>query len=334
MLRYIVKRLVWLIPVLIGVTFLAFLLLHLIPGDPAQVMLGERATPEQLAQLREDLGLNDPFLVQYARFLGRVLSGDLGRSIHTHEQIAVELMERFPATLELALAAMFVTTVVGVTAGVIAAVRPHSWFDNLSMTGALIGVSMPIFWLGLLVIWAFSVQLGWLPPSGRLSHDIQLETITGLHLVDSVLTANWPAFWDSLAHLLLPAVVLGTIPMAIIARMTRASMLEVLEQDYIRTAKVKGLRGHVILVRHALKNAFLPVLTVMGLQFGALLSGAVLTETIFSWPGIGRYVVNAILSRDIPVVQGTILFIATLFVLINLITDILYKAVDPRIRLE
>jgi len=332
MLNYIVKRLLLLIPVLLGVSFLAFILIHLVPGDPAQVMLGERATPQALAQLRQNLGLNDPLYVQYLRFLGHILQGNFGRSIQTQDPVLDDLATHFPATLELTIAAMFIAVVFGITAGTIAAVRQYSIFDNVSMVGALVGVSMPIFWLGLLLIWIFAQVLGWLPPSSRLSVTTDLHAITGLYVLDALLTGNFPALVDALKHLLLPSLALATIPLSIIARMTRSSMLEVLHQDYIRTARAKGLTENVVIFKHALKNAFLPVLTVMGLQFGSLLGGAVMTETIFSWPGIGRLMYNAILARDFPVVQGGILFIALLFVLINLLVDVLYKFFDPKIR--
>lgn len=334
MLNFITRRLLLLIPVLIGVSFLAFSLLYLIPGDPARSMLGEKANETQLEQLREDLGLNDAFIVQYGRFIGHIVTGDLGESIKSQEPVKNELRTRLPATAELTMFAMFLAVVIGVLAGVISAVKQYSWFDNVSMTGALFGVSLPIFWLGLMMIWLFSVKLHLLPPSGRLSNDIDLTKITNLYILDSILTGNWAAFKDSFKHLLMPGLALGTIPMAIIARMTRSSMLEVMKQDYIRTANAKGLARFIVVFHHALKNAFLPVLTVIGLQFGFLLGGAVLTETIFSWPGVGRYVYLAILGRDYPVVQSTILVIATVFVFVNLITDLLYKFVDPRIRYD
>lgn len=334
MLKYIIRRLFMLIPVLLGVSILTFSLIHLIPGDPARSMLGEKATEVQLELLRADLGLNDPYIVQYGRFLGDILQGDLGRSIQSKENIAFEIMHKLPATIELTIFAMILAITVGVIAGVIAAVKQYSWFDNISMTGALFGVSLPIFWLGLMMIWIFSVVFGILPPSGRLASGTSLHTITNFYLLDSILTGNWLAFKDAFFHLLMPGVALGTIPMAIIARMTRSSMLEVMRQDYIRTADAKGLRKHLIVFQHALKNAFLPVLTVIGLQFGLLLGGAVLTETIFSWPGIGRYVYLAVLSRDYPIVQSTILIVATIFVLVNLVTDLLYKYFDPRIRYD
>lgn len=332
MTNYIIKRLLLLIPVLLGVSFLAFIMIHLIPGDPAQVMLGERATPQALAQLRQSLGLNDPLYVQYLRFLGHILQGNFGRSIMTQNPVLDDLASHFPATLELTIAAMFIAVVFGITAGTIAAVKQYSIFDNVSMVGALVGVSMPIFWLGLLLIWIFAQVLGWLPPSSRLSVATNLHSITNLNVLDALLTGNFPALADALKHLVLPSLALATIPLSIIARMTRSSMLEVMNQDYIRTARAKGLTENVVIFKHALKNAFLPVLTVMGLQFGSLLGGAVMTETIFSWPGIGRMLYIAIMARDFPVVQGGILFIALLFVLINLLVDVLYKFFDPKIR--
>ena len=334
MLTYIVRRLLLLIPVLIGVSILAFSLLRLIPGDPAKSMLGNKATAAQLQSLRAELKLDDPLPIQYKNYMGEILTGDLGKSIKSHESVLKEISTRLPATIELSVFALIIAIVVGVLAGIISAAKRHSWFDHLSMTGALFGVSMPIFWLGLMMIWLFSVTLHWLPPSGRLSVGMHLKLITNFYLIDSILTGNWPAFKDSLQHILMPALALGTIPMAIIARMTRSSMLEVLNQDFIRTANAKGLSKYLVIFKHALKNAFLPVLTVIGFQFGFLLGGAVLTETIFSWPGVGRYVYQSILSRDYPVVQSTILIIAVIFVLINLVTDILYKYFDPRIRYD
>ncbi|GGB54035.1 ABC transporter permease subunit [Virgibacillus dakarensis] len=334
MLKYIVQRLLMLIPVLIGVSILTFSLIHLIPGDPARSMLGEKATEAQLESLRAELGLNDPYIIQYGRFIGDILQGDLGESVQSKENIGYELLHKLPATIELTIFAMILAIVIGIFAGVIAAVKQYSWFDNISMTGALFGVSLPIFWLGLMMIWLLSVKLNILPPSGRLTAGIKLDTITNFYLLDSILTGNWSAFKDAFSHLLMPGLALGTIPMAIIARMTRSSMLEVMRQDFIRTASAKGLKKHLVVFQHALKNAFLPVLTVIGLQFGLLLGGAVLTETIFSWPGVGRYVYLAVLGRDYPVVQSTILMIATIFVLVNLLTDILYKYVDPRIRFD
>ncbi len=331
MTSYIIKRLIALIPIILGVALSVFLLIHLIPGDPAQTMLGERATQETIAQLRESMGLNDPLYVQFIRFFNRLLHGDLGRSIMSNNKVLEEITQRFPATLELSIFAMFFAVFVGIPVGIFAATHQNSIFDNLSMLIALIGVSMPIFWLGLMFIWLFAVNLGWLPPSSRLSVGIELNTITNLYIIDSIISFNWEAFKNTISHLILPSVALGTIPMAIIARMTRSSMLEVLRQDYIRTAYSKGLKDRVVVYKHALKNAFIPIITVVGLQFGVLLGGAVLTETIFSWPGLGKYLIDAIYARDFPVVQGGILFFAITFVLVNLLVDISYAAIDPRI---
>jgi len=334
MLSYIIKRALGVIPVLLCVSMLVFGFVRLIPGDPALVMLGERATPENIARVREQLGLNKPVYEQYLTFLGNALHGDLGRSILRQEPVTQEIIRRFPATIELALAALLFAIAVGIPAGVISAVRRGSWFDSSSMLVALTGVSMPIFWLGLMLIYLFAVVLHLLPTGGRLDAGTHLAPITNLVLVDSLLRGNMPVFIQGLRHLALPALALGTIPMAIIARMTRSSMLEVLGQDYIRTAHAKGLMARTVVVRHALRNAWLPIITVVGLQVGILLSGAILTETVFSWPGIGRWLVDAIFARDYPIVQGVTLIIALIFVVVNLSVDILYALVDPRIRFE
>jgi peptide/nickel transport system permease protein len=332
------------------VTLVIFLLMRLIPGDPAIAMLGEHASTENVERIREQLGLNRPLFLdrealergdyggffdsQYVRLLGRLIRLDLGASIHRRIPIANELKLRFPATVELALVSMVLAVMIGVPAGIASAARRNSLLDGVSMIGSLIGVSMPIFWLGLMEIMLFAVLLDWLPVGGRLSHDIELETVTGLMLVDSIITSNWPALRDVLEHLAMPAFALATIPMAIIARMTRSSMLDVLREDYIRTATAKGLRERTVLARHALRNALLPVVTIIGLQTGSLLAGAILTETIFSWPGIGKWVYDAILGRDYPVVQGGTLLIAVVFVLANLLVDLSYAFLDPRIHYD
>lgn len=334
MINYIIKRLLALIPILIGVAVIVFLIVHLIPGDPAQTMLGERASDEALAKLREDMGLNDPLPVQFWRYVKNLLRGDLGRSIMSNNPVSSELAQRFPATLELSFFAMVFAVFVGVPAGIFASVKQNSWFDNLSMLVALIGVSMPIFWLGLMFIWLFAVELGWFPPSSRIGVGLDFAPITNLYVIDSILQLNFTALKDIVHHLVLPAVALGTIPMAIIARMTRSSMLEVLRKDFIRTAYAKGLKRKIVIFKHALKNAMVPIITVVGLQFGVLLGGAVMTETIFSWPGLGKYLVDAIYARDFPIVQGGILFFAGVFVLVNLIVDLSYALVDPRIQYE
>jgi peptide/nickel transport system permease protein len=332
--KFLVRRLLSLIPVLVGISLLVFLFIHFIPGDPIWVMLGDFATEESVAELRQDLGLDEPLHVQYVKYVGRLLQGDLGESIHTRNPITSDLATRLPASLELAITAMLIASLIGIPAGVISAMNHRSLIDSLSMVGALIGVSLPIYVLGLFAIWIFAVQLGWLPPGGRLSPDIELERITGFHVLDSIVTRNWTALGDSLKHLTIPSIVLATVPMAIIARITRASLLEVFSQDFVRTARSKGLRERSVVTRHVLKNAMLPVITVIGIQFGVILSGAVLTETIFSWPGIGRWVYEAIQKRDYPVVQGMTLFIGVVFLLSSLVVDALYVWLDPRIRYE
>jgi len=334
MINYIIKRLLALIPILIGVAVIVFLIVHLIPGDPAQTMLGERATDEALQRLREQMGLNDPLPVQFWRYVKDLLRGDLGRSIMSNNPVSAELAQRFPATLELSFFAIMFAVLVGIPAGIFASINQTSWFDNLSMLIALMGVSMPIFWLGLMFIWLFAVELGWFPPSSRIGVGLDFTPITNLYVIDSILQLNFSALKDILHHLVLPAVALGTIPMAIIARMTRSSMLEVLRKDFIRTAYAKGLKRKVVIFKHALKNAMVPIITVVGLQFGVLLGGAVMTETIFSWPGLGKYLVDAIYARDFPIVQGGILFFAGVFVIVNLIVDLSYALVDPRIQYE
>jgi len=332
MLKYIAKRLLLLIPVLLGVSLFVFLVLHLFTADPAAMMLGQHATAEQVAALREELGFNKPLYVQFGVFLSQILQGDLGRSLMTRAPVTDELLSRFPATIELAVMAMLIATVIGVTVGVISAVKQYSIFDYLSMVGALLGVSMPIFWLGLMLIILFSVILGWLPVSGRITVGMEPAAITHFYLLDSLLIGDWEAFKSAVSHLILPSVALASYSMAIIARMTRSTMLEVIRQDYIRTARAKGLVERVVVFKHALRNALIPVVTVIGLQMGSLLGGAVLTETVFSWPGIGSFIVNAILAGDFPVVQGGVLMVATIFVVVNLIVDILYAYLDPRIK--
>lgn len=332
--RYLVKRSLTLILVLLGVSLLVFGFVRLIPGDPAVVMLGERATPESIERVRAQLGLDKPVHEQYLIFVANALRGDLGTSVLRQEPVTREIIRRFPATIELAFAAMIIATFLGVPLGILSAVKRDSWFDASSMIVALTGVSMPIFWLGLMLIFLFAVTLRWLPSGARLDANAQYDPITNLVLLDSLMQANIALFAQGLRHLVLPAIALGTIPMAIIARMTRSSMLEVLNQDYVRTARAKGLKERSVILRHALRNALLPVITIVGLQVGILLSGAILTETVFSWPGIGRWLVDAIYARDYPIVQGVTLTIAIIFVVINLIVDILYTFIDPRVRLD
>jgi len=331
LLNYIIKRLFALIPVLIGVLILIFLLIHFIPGDPAISMLGEKASKEQVAEIRESLGLNEALHIQFFRYVNRLFHLDMGRSILTRNQVLVEISNRFPATVELTIFAMIFAVGIGVPIGILSAINHNSWFDTLCMVGALIGVSMPIFWLGLMLIWLFAVNLGLLPSSSRLTIGIELNNITNLYILDSILQGNFKAFIDSLKHLILPSIALGSIPMSMIARMTRSSMLEVIKKDYIRTAYAKGLKNRVVIYKHALKNALIPIITVIGLQVGILLGGAILTETIFSWPGLGKFLIDAIYKRDYPTVQGVVLFFSLVFVLVNLFVDLLYTTVDPRI---
>ncbi|MFZ5824159.1 MAG: ABC transporter permease [Bacillota bacterium] len=334
MFRYLAKRIGLAIPTAFGVLLIIFLLMRAIPGDPARLLLGERATPDQIAALRERMGLNDPLWVQFFRFMGEVLSGDLGTSIQSRQPVVDEIMARYPATIELALLAMLIATLFGVLVGVVSAVFRNSIFDYGTMAGALVGVSMPIFWLGLVLMMFFSVQLQWFPAGGRLNSRLIWDGATQFVVLESLFTGRLDFFRDGLRHLVLPAFALATIPLSIIARITRSSMLEVLNLDYIRTARAKGLSWGRVNFRHALKNALLPVVTIIGLQVGLLLGGAVLTETIFSWPGIGRFIVMAIESRDYPVVQGGIAMITLAMILINLLVDMLYTLIDPRIRYQ
>jgi peptide/nickel transport system permease protein len=331
---YAIKRFLTIVPVLIGISLIVFSFIHLIPGDPAVAMLGERATPQRVAEVRAQLGLDRPLSIQYIIYVGKVLRGDLGASILRGDPVLRDLVRRFPATVELATSAILIAITVGVPMGIIAAVWRNSLFDGVSRLVALTGVSMPIFWLGLMLAWFFGVVLGWLPTGFRLGTEVTLVPVTNFNILDSLLTRNPAAFASSLRHLILPALCLSTIPMAVIARMTRASLLEVLSQDYIRTAESKGLPQQAVILRHAMRNALLPIMTVTGLQVGRLLAGAILTETIFSWPGIGLWIYESIQARDYPIVQGATLFIATIFVTVNLLTDVLYAAVDPRIKYD
>ena len=334
MLAYIIRRILILIPTLLGVSVIVFLMLHLTPGDPAELLLGERATPQALDEMREHLGLKEPLYVQYGMFLKRLMQGDLGETIWTRQKVWTEVTQRFPATIELSVAALVISCFFGILFGIVSATRQYSIFDYLSMLGALAGVSMPIFWLGLVFMLIFSLHLGWLPLSGRLSIGVDLEVITNFYILDAILTRNWTALKDAVWHIILPAVTLSTIPTAIVARMTRSAMLDVLRQDYIKTAKAKGLSKMMIIFKHALRNALIPVVTTIGLQFGVLLGGAILTETIFAWPGVGKWMYDAVMQRDYMVIQGGTLFIAALFVMINLAVDVLYAVINPRISMR
>lgn len=317
-----------------GVTLIAFALIHLAPGDPVRTMLGQHATQQEIDEIRVKYGLDQPLYVQYFIWLGDVLQGDLGRSILTREYVTTEIGARFPNTIELAIAAMMFATVIGVLAGVISATKQYSIADYSMMGVALFGISMPVFWLGIMLMMIFGVFLGWLPIGGRIDLLLPFTRITGFMVVDSIITGNGAALISVLRHLILPSIALGTIPMAIIARTTRSSMLEVLRQDFIRTQRAKGLSERKVIFKHAIRNAMVPVVTVIGLNFGLLLSGAILTETVFSWPGVGRLVVDAVYARDYPLVIGCILVFALVFVIVNLITDILYTYIDPRIHYD
>ena len=334
MIGYILKRLLQLIPVILGVTIIAFSLIHIAPGDPARTMLGQHATQKEINEIRDKYGLDEPIIVQYVIWLSDVIRGDLGRSIITNDLVINEISSRFPNTIELAITAMLFAILIGGLAGIISASRQYSVTDYTVMGVALFGISMPVFWLGIMLMMIFGVILGWLPIGGRIDLFIPYQRITGFLIIDSIITLNFPALISSIKHLILPAIALGTIPMAMIARVTRSSMLEVLRQDFIRTERAKGLSERAVIYKHAVRNAMVPVVTVIGLNFGLLLAGAILTETVFSWPGLGRLVVEAVYERDYPLVVGCILFFAVVFVIVNLITDILYTYIDPRIKYE
>ena len=333
MIQFILRRASLVVPTFLGVTLLTFALIHLVPGDPVEILAGERGIePARHAALRADLGLDKPMLVQYGIYLGGVFQGDLGKSIITKESVLDEFLDRFPATIELSVCALIFALLAGLPAGVLAAVRRGTVFDHTVMGISLTGYSMPIFWWALLLILWFSVYLGWTPVSGRLSFQYFIEAKTGFMLVDTLLADEPGAFVSAVRHLILPSIVLGTIPLAVIARMTRSSMLEVLGEDYVRTARAKGVSPFQVITVHALRNALIPVITVIGLQTGVLLAGAILTETIFSWPGIGKWLVESIYRRDYPAVQGGVLLVASVIITINLIVDLLYGLVNPRIR--
>jgi dipeptide transport system permease protein len=327
------KRVALVVPTFIGITLLVFTLIRLIPGDPVEALSGERGmTEERYHRLIHEFGLDRPLPVQYADYVWKALHGDLGVSVITHEPVFSEFMARFPATVELSVVAMLLAVAIGLPAGIVAAVKRNTAWDYSVMGASLTGYSMPIFWWGLLLILFFSVWLGWTPVSGRIAIQYDIAPITGFMLVDSLLAADKGAFRSALSHLILPAIVLGTIPLAVIARMTRSSMLEVLREDYVRTARAKGAGRVRVVAIHALRNALIPVVTVIGLQVGSLLAGAILTETIFSWPGIGKWLVEAIHRRDYAAVQGGILMTATIIIGVNLIVDVLYGVINPRIR--
>jgi peptide/nickel transport system permease protein len=331
-LRFAVRRLLLLIPILVGLSVLVFLFVRALPGGPETALLGERATPERVAEVRETYGLNRPIHEQYFTFVRRVAQGDLGVSVETRRPVTEEIKRRFPATVELAGTAILFAVAVGIPLGYVAARRQGSWIDNASTVGSLVGISIPVFALGYLLKYVFAVRLGWLPSSGRESPTSFSEHPTGFYVLDGLITGNPAASWEAIRHLILPAIALGTIPLAFITRITRAAVLEVSNEDYVRTAEAKGLERSVISRRHVLRNAMLPVTTVIGLQSGLLLSGAVLTETVFAFNGMGSYLAGAVFARDYAVLQGGVLFLAIIFVVVNLIVDLAYGFLDPRVR--
>jgi len=333
MFFYILRRIGLLLPTFVGVTIAAFSFIRLLPGDPVLLMAGERGlTPERHAELLKQFGFDRPLWEQYFEYFSGVLHGDLGVSLVTKNPVLGEFFTLFPATFELSLCAMIFATMLGIPAGVTAAVKRGTWFDQSIMGTALVGYSMPIFWWGLLLIILFSGILGWTPVSGRISLMYYFPQVTGFMLIDSVLSGQKGAFASALSHLILPTIVLGTIPLAVIARQTRSAMLEVLGEDYVRTARAKGLSPIRVVGVHALRNALIPVITTIGLQIGVLLGGAILTETIFSWPGIGKWMVDSIFRRDYPSVQGGLLLIAVIVMFVNLVVDLLYGLINPKIR--
>ncbi|TWG94875.1 dipeptide transport system permease protein [Mesorhizobium sp. J18] len=333
MFRFILGRLAVLIPTFIGVSIIAFAFIRVLPGDPVMLMSGERVmSQERYEQISHALGYDRPLFVQYFDYLGGILTGDFGNSIVTRRPVLDDFMALFPATLELSFCAMFIAVLIGVPAGVFAAIKRGSFFDQTIMSTALVGYSMPIFWWGLLLIIVFSGMLGWTPVSGRISLLYYFPPVTGFMLIDSLLSGQEGAFASAASHLILPSIVLATIPLAVIARQTRSAMLEVLGEDYVRTARAKGLSPFRVVGIHALRNALIPVITTIGLQIGVMLAGAILTETIFSWPGIGKWMVDSVFRRDYPVIQSGLLIIAGIIMLVNLLVDLLYGLINPRIR--
>lgn len=333
MLGFLARRLGLLIPTFIGVSFVAFMFIRLLPGDPVLLMAGERGlSPERYAEMMSRYGFDQPLIIQYFGYLKALVAGDFGTSIVTKKPVLDEFFTLFPATVELSICAILFAVILGVPAGVIAAVKRGSWFDHSLMATALVGYSMPIFWWALLLIIVFSGTLGWTPVSGRISLLYFFPSVTGFMLIDSLISGQKGAFGSALAHLILPTIVLGTIPLAVIARQTRSAMLEVLGEDYIRTARAKGLSPLRVVAVHALRNAMIPVITTIGLQIGVLMAGAILTETIFAWPGIGKWMVDSIFRRDYPAVQGGLVLVAVIVMIVNLVVDMLYGLVNPKIR--
>jgi peptide/nickel transport system permease protein len=332
MLRFVVRRLLLLVPILIGLSIIIFAWVHALPGSPASALLGERSTPELVAAYNKKYGFNQSIPEQYWSYVRTTVSGDLGDSIATHRTITSELKERFPATVELALGAMIFAICLGIPLGFIGAKRYGSALDHGTLVASLIGISTPVFFLALMLKYIFAVRLGWLPSIGREDILSTAEHPTNFYILDAIITLDPQALWDAISHLILPAIALGSIPLAVVARITRASVLDVQNEDYVRTARAKGMSPAIVDRRHVLRNAMLPVTTVIGLQTGLLLSGAILTETVFAWPGVGTWLSEAIFNRDYPVLQGGILFLAVVFVFVNLIVDVLYGLINPRIR--
>ncbi|PYR87493.1 MAG: peptide ABC transporter permease [Acidobacteria bacterium] len=332
MLRFVVRRLLLLVPILLGLSILVFAWIRALPGSPADVLLGERATPAAIARVRHEYGLDKPVYVQYFNYLKTTTSLDFGVSIASRRKVTEEIGTRFPATVELALSAMLFALVLGIPLGFLTAKYYGSVGDQVGLLASLIGISIPIFFLGLMLKYVFSVKLGWLPSVGRIDVTRDVRHPTHFYVLDAIVTGDWSTLVDVLKHLILPAIALGTIPLAIVARITRAAVLDVQNEDYVRTARAKGLSPFVVDERHVLRNALLPVSTIVGLQTGLLLSGAILTETVFAWPGIGTWLSEAIFNRDYPVLQAGILFLAVVFVLVNLVVDISYALLNPRIR--
>ena len=335
MLNFLFRRIAMVVPTLIGITICAFLFVRLLPGDPILALAGQHGvTPERYEQLKIEFGFDKPMWEQYLNYVGKILQGDFGQSIATHRPFMVEFGQLFPATVELSLAAIIFATVIGIPVGILAASRRGRVVDQALMGTALVGYSMPIFWWGLLLIILFSTTLGWTPVSGRIGLQFFLKPITGFMTIDSLLYGNIPAFLSALRYLILPTIVLGTVPLAVLARQTRSAMLEVMGEDYVRTARAKGLAPRRVVGLHALRNALIPMITTLGLQVGVLLGGAILTETIFAWPGIGKWMVDSIYKRDYVVVQSGLLIIALVVMAVNLLVDILYAVINPRIRVQ
>lgn len=331
-MQYLIRRLILTIPVLLGVSIIVFSIMHIIPGDPVQVIFaGTGANLEQREAMRHALGLDRSLFIQYANYVSDAIQGDFGESIHFRQPVGELILERMPATIELTLVSLFVALVIAIPIGIIASVKRNTIIDYIIMTAATLGISLPTFWVGIMLIMFVSVNLGWLPSFGRISYETGFERVTGFYLVDSLLKWNIPAFKDTVAHLILPSLSLGIASATFTTRLMRSSMLEEISKAYVRTARAKGLTEWTVLTGHVVRNAFIPVLSIIGVMVGSLLGGAVITETIFAWPGIGRLIIQAISTRDFPLVQGIILFFAVIRISINLITDILYVVVDPRI---